>query len=314
MILNNWFSIKAEADRIFYAFLNFINNSEMLASEIKVSICCVSYNQEKLIVPTIESFLLQQTTFKFEILIGDDCSTDSTREVILEYCNRFPDKIKLIAGETNVGLVRNLTRIIKLAQGEYIALCDGDDYWTDPFKLQKQVDFLEHNPPYVICCHYSKVVDGDDKLLDIELNPVPFEYTYDDILIGKKKECRTSTILFRNNKDTIQLTEQEWYKNVQSHSRFFLLFITSITKLKVYVLPEVMAAYRIHSEGMWSLKDSGFKKSKMLADFRIMLDIFNSDSVQKKKLLKVYLTNYFLYDLKNLKLGDSFSTIFSLLR
>jgi glycosyltransferase involved in cell wall biosynthesis len=286
----------------------------MTPYEFKVSVCCVAYNQEKLIVPAIESFLMQQTTFNFEILIGDDCSTDSTREVIAGYCSKYPDKIKLVSGKTNVGLVRNLSRVMKHAKGEYIALCDGDDYWTDPLKLQKQVDFLSQNLQYVVCCHYSKVVDAEDRLLNVEKRPVSFEYTYDDILIGRKKECRTSTIMVRNNEQTIQLTEQEWYKRVQSHSRFFLLFNTFVTQLKVYVLPEVMAAYRIHDDGIWSLKDSNFKKSKMLGDFKIMLDIFKSSSAQKRQLLYIYLKSYFLFDLKGFKFKSSVNTIYSLLQ
>lgn len=123
-----------------------------------VSICCITYNHEPYIVQTLDGFLMQKTSFPFEILIHDDASTDRTADIIREYEKKFPNLIKPIyqkenqysKGFTSVSETWNFPR----AQGKYIALCEGDDYWIDENKLQMQVDFLENNPEYGMC--YTK--------------------------------------------------------------------------------------------------------------------------------------------------------------
>lgn len=124
-----------------------------------VSISCITYNHASYIKECIDGFLMQKTNFNFEVLIHDDHSTDGTEEIIKEYAKQYPDIIKpLFEKENQYSLgkpigsaVWNLPR----ARGEYIAICEGDDYWTDPYKLQKQVDFLESHPDYGMC--YTKV-------------------------------------------------------------------------------------------------------------------------------------------------------------
>lgn len=116
---------------------------------LMVSICCVTHNHEKSINRAIESFLMQKTNFEFDIVIGDDCSTDNTLEILKSYRDRYPDKIKLIAAPGNVGTINNLIGCMSLCKGKYVAFCGGDDYWPDPCKLQNQFDFLEQNPQYI---------------------------------------------------------------------------------------------------------------------------------------------------------------------
>ena len=120
-------------------------------SEPVVSICCITYNHEKYIEETIDSFLMQETDFPFEIVIGEDCSTDNTRKIVEKYKEMYPNIIKLIVSENNVGMQANGQRTMEACIGEYMALCEGDDYWTDKNKLQIQKDFLESNPEYIIC-------------------------------------------------------------------------------------------------------------------------------------------------------------------
>ena len=134
---------------------NLILNLSVMKSdspEITVSICCITYNHEKYIAQCLDSFLMQRTSFRYEIILGEDCSTDSTRSIAEAYARQYPDRIRLLTGPVNVGAQKNLLRVLKRAAGKYIALCDGDDFWTDPAKLQKQVDFLENNPSYTMCC------------------------------------------------------------------------------------------------------------------------------------------------------------------
>ena len=117
-----------------------------------VSICCTAYNHELYITEAIESFLMQETDFPFEVLVHDDCSTDDTANIIREYEKKYPNIIKPIYQKENQYSkgVKITPIVIKKSVGKYIALCEGDDYWTDLFKLQKQVDFLEENDDYVI--------------------------------------------------------------------------------------------------------------------------------------------------------------------
>lgn len=114
------------------------------------SICTRTYNLENYIAEALDSLLMQETDFPFEMVIDDDCSSDGTVEVIKKYMEKYPNIIKANFREKNIGLRMNLLKNMQRAKGKYIALCDGDDYWTDPSKLQKQVDFLEKNDSYVM--------------------------------------------------------------------------------------------------------------------------------------------------------------------
>ncbi len=124
-----------------------------------LSIVTITYNHEPFIAKTIEGVLMQQVNFPIEFIIAEDCSTDGTRRICQEYAERYPELIHLITSENNVGAVANERRAMLAAKGKYIAFCEGDDYWTDPLKLQKQVDFLEAHPEYSVtfhrCRHYN---------------------------------------------------------------------------------------------------------------------------------------------------------------
>ncbi|WP_313799839.1 glycosyltransferase [Cytobacillus sp.] len=125
-----------------------------------VSINCATFNHEGYIAKAIEGFLMQKTTFDFEILIGEDCSTDKTREIVEKYVRRFPNKVKLITSHENVGAAQNFFRLFQNSKGKYIALCEGDDYWLDSLKLQKQVDYMEQHPDCTLCFHNGEVLDS----------------------------------------------------------------------------------------------------------------------------------------------------------
>ena len=128
-----------------------------------VSICCITYNHASFIRKCLDGFLMQQTDFPIEILIHDDCSTDGTTEIIQEYTAQYPDLIFPLYEEVNQYQQGKATEIdfynYRRARGRYIAYCEGDDYWTDPLKLQKQVDFMEANPEYSVCFHDFQVYD-----------------------------------------------------------------------------------------------------------------------------------------------------------
>lgn len=151
------------------------------SGDIKVSICCLAYNHEKYIEEALEGFLIQETTFPFEILIHDDASTDNTANIIREYEKSYPHIIKPIYQKENQfsKFVRiNAVYQIPRALGKYLAMCEGDDYWTDKLKLSKTVEFLENNKDYSACAHDVVVIDENNKTKD----DTPFGNYHEDLL------------------------------------------------------------------------------------------------------------------------------------
>ena len=124
-----------------------------------LSVVTITYNHAPYIAKCIEGVLMQQVNFPMEFIIAEDCSTDGTRAICEEYAKKYPDLIRLLPSEGNMGAVMNEQRAFEAARGKYIATCEGDDYWTDPLKLQKQVDFLESHPECTASFHRFRQYD-----------------------------------------------------------------------------------------------------------------------------------------------------------
>jgi len=137
-------------------------DSDKFVKNPTVSVNVLTYNQEELVKETLDSILSQECCFAYEIIIGEDCSTDNTRNVCLDYQHRYPEKIKLVLPDNNGGLMVNCMNVCNEDRGKYVAVIAGDDYWCDNKKLQKQVDFLEANPEYGVCftACYIQYEDG----------------------------------------------------------------------------------------------------------------------------------------------------------
>ena len=147
-----------------------------MENNIKVSILVLAYNHEKYIRKSLESMVSQQTNFKFQIVIGEDKSTDNTRAIIKEYYEKYPDIIKPLFRKKNLGAARNVAATLRQCTGEYVAFMECDDFWTDPLKLQKQADFLDSHPDYAgVMCNtitvnrYDKPMVTGGKILDHEM-------------------------------------------------------------------------------------------------------------------------------------------------
>jgi len=282
-------------------------------NELTLTICCITYNHEKYITQTIESFLMQKTNFDFDIVIGEDCSSDDTRRIIQQYCDRFPDKIKMITADENVGAVNNQLRVFSQAKGKYIAMCDGDDFWTDPNKLQKQVDILDRDEKVTMCCAYTRVIDSDDKTVYEASNGEVYEYTYQDLLSGRREETRISTAVLRNSAEFKRMIGSDWYPKTYGTDVFIKLYLTAHTGGKIYVIPEVMACYRLHAGGVYSMVNPRIRKRRMISDFNILINNFPYTSFQKRQLLRRYLREFFLFDLRDSNLSKAFSTLSTLI-
>ena len=124
---------------------------------MKVSVLVMTYNHEKFISQALESVAMQETNFEYEILISEDCSTDRTREIVMDFQKAYPEKVRLLLSEQNIHSNEIVVRGIRAARGQYIALLDGDDYWTSPHKLQKQADFLDRHPECSLSFHNARI-------------------------------------------------------------------------------------------------------------------------------------------------------------
>jgi glycosyltransferase involved in cell wall biosynthesis len=225
-----------------------------------VSICMITYNHEAYIAKAIEGILMQRTSFKYRLIIGEDHGTDKTRQICEDYSLRYPDKIELLPSEKNLGMMHNFIRTLKSCNGKYIALCEGDDYWTDPLKLQKQVDFLEANPEYTLSFTQNEIYEESLKSLKQGCICNKINYTTSDLLAGYNF-IPTATVVFKRDAvlplhhSFLQYTMGDWPLN-----------IIASTKGKINCIPENTAVYRIHNNNMW-INHSPIKQRKKSIDF-----------------------------------------------
>lgn len=220
-----------------------------------VSICSITYNHAPFIQQCLDGFLMQQCNFPIEIIINDDCSTDGTTEIIREYAEKYPDKIFPIFHEENLYSqgVRGMFQkfVYPKARGKYIALCEGDDYWTDPHKLQKQVDFLESHPEYSICYHKVQIVNSDASEIKGEFpdwlpdKPATFELAD----MENRNIIQTNSVVYRWRFHDEKCSDVIWPGILPGD---WLLHLLHAAKGKIYYMPEVMGAYRHHDGGIWS--------------------------------------------------------------
>lgn len=172
------------------------NNVLQKVPQPLVSIRTATYNHGAYIKQCIEGVLIQKTTFPIEFIIGEDYSNDETREIVFQYAKKYPDTIRVITADYNVGSKANGRRCIRACRGKYMAICEGDDYWTDPLKLQKQVDFLEANSEYGMC--YTQCKRFNEELNKFEKNNWggPFESFSE---FWKQNCVPTLTVVYRKD-------------------------------------------------------------------------------------------------------------------
>ncbi len=228
-----------------------------MSEKPKVSVCCMAYNHGNYIRQTLDSFLMQKTNFPFEILVHDDASQDNTAEIIREYEANYPDKIKAVCQTQNLYLQEKTGDrlfLFPMVQGKYVAICEGDDYWTDENKLQKQADFLDSHPDYTVCFHGVKKIFEDGSQPEIV-------YPTEEMMKGRTtltfldelqfNYIQTNSVMYRwifdreNNKAEEKIPEKimpsDWF-----------LHLMHAYKGKIGYLPEVMAVYRKHPAGLFA--------------------------------------------------------------
>jgi glycosyltransferase involved in cell wall biosynthesis len=239
-----------------------------------VSIICNTYNHEAYIRDALDGFLMQQCTFPFEILIHDDASTDETPNIIREYAAKFPEIIKPIYQSENQWSKGDF-RVFRLqrerAQGRYIALCEGDDYWIDNKKLQKQVNFLESHPDFVMCFHRCKIENNtNDWWKDRIYNHLKEkEYTGQEIL--SIWTIPTASVVYRYTLSPI-LAAMHVPKEILYIDTFS--YLTFAEHGRIYCLGDTMAVYRIHHKSVTNRNDPQ-RGTKYSHHLMAMSQIFN---------------------------------------
>ena len=222
----------------------------------KVSVSLITYNHQEYIGQAIESVLRQQVNFTYEIIIGDDCSSDGTREVLQKYQRKYPDIIQLVLHPRRYrgvpGRLNNITNLYA-CRGQYVAMLDGDDYWTNEHKLQQQVDFLDQYPDYSMSFHDAAIVSANQSFEDFlcsqqsRIFQADNTFTLEDV-IAKSSFAPTSSIVFRNG---LIGEFPDWFWKIVSADYALQLLLADRGKLKYF--NQVNSVYLIRSHGFMAL-------------------------------------------------------------
>lgn len=268
-----------------------------------VSISCMTYNHAPYIRQCLDGFMMQQTIFPFEVLIHDDASTDGTTEIIKEYAEKYPDIIKPLYEDENQWVKGRRGSVIfnfPRAQGKYIAFCEGDDYWIDPLKLQKQVDFMEANPDYTMCCT-NAVIETPEGNEEWCRYPTDQTVPTEDVIKHGGLFVQTATLLFRRE---VLIDATNYPESAKKcHVRDFPLQIYAALKGKVYWFVDKTATYRYLGGNSWTLNFKKQDTTKKIRNMRSEIDMLkdmdllsNGKYTNAFKRIQAKLIYYLFYD------------------
>jgi glycosyltransferase involved in cell wall biosynthesis len=223
---------------------------------MKLIVAVSTYNQERFIGRAIESVLAQKVNFDYEIVIGEDNSGDGTRDIVLYFHRRYPSRIVPLLGDRNLGAMRNFKEALAVCRGKYVALLEGDDYWTHQDKLHTQTDFLDAHPEYTVCCARAQLLDETGRGYSAIHPTIPSgSYTIADLF--ETNWLATCTVMYRWGSVG---PLPDWVLNLKMGD--WPLHILVGRSGKIRLMDEVMGVYRIHPAGAWS---SLFRVDQLLA-------------------------------------------------
>lgn len=284
-------------------------NSEQNKKNILVSVICITYNHENFIAQTLNSILMQETDFEFEVLVGNDASKDRTGDIIKTFEEKN-DNIIFIDRKSNVGANKNFIELAKLVKGKYVAICEGDDYWTDVKKLQSQVDFMENNPEYTICFHPVKIVYEENKeKTSVFPSEIPDFMNFETL--SSTNFIQTNSVLYKwrfNSGNYLEFDTRaaptDWY-----------IHLLHAEVGRIGYLDKIMGVYRKHRGGMWASHVDLISRFKKLSFNEItlfkILDEKYRDTVGKKFLEAQH--HIFSTLAKNYLFESDFSSLFDLI-
>ncbi|MEE9319493.1 MAG: glycosyltransferase [Granulosicoccus sp.] len=227
---------------------------------LKLSVSIVTFQEVAYIRQALDSVLQQQTEFPFDIIVGDDASTDGTRKVLQEILQQHPKKIQLLLPDNNHGDsgLSNFMATLDASKSEYVAFLDGDDYWTDPDKLQRQVDFLDEHRECALCCHRVKHL-SDDGFIELSVNPATRKEVYDvGALLMQNFAPKISTVVRRSAIRQLPL----WYRTTKIASADWVFNILAGRCGKIGFIDTPMAVHRKRDNGL----SAAYGAEKMLSD------------------------------------------------
>jgi glycosyltransferase involved in cell wall biosynthesis len=255
---------------------------------MKLSVAMITYNHERFITQAVESVLAQTVNFDYQLVIGEDCSTDGTLATVLDFQRRYPNRIVVHSRKKNVGAMRNFAETIEACRGQYLALLEGDDYWTCTDKLQKQVDFLDAHPDWAVCCsraevrneeevHSGKVRASTGTIFPSRPDAIrPDGQDVGGLLPATPRAAGTYTLgdLLQENFIPTCSVVYRWNGLPRLPSWFFQSSLGDLPlhaivtgKRKIELLDDCMAVYRVHTGGIWSSRN---RNSQILENARML--------------------------------------------
>ena len=278
-----------------------------MSNNIEISIIMTTYNQEMYVEKAIQSALNQKTDFYYEILIGDDFSTDNTKEICLTYAQKFEDIITLDSRTKNIGLINNYADLIKKAQGKYIAILEGDDYWIDLYKLQKQYNFLENN--------YCGLVFSNCQLLNNESGKMILKHSipikrqlgsiYNDLI--RENFITAVTIVFKKSLIIQHLEDDlEQIRKFKTLDYYIILLVAQNSKIEY--IDDITSVYRIHNNSISNNKklESRINFLESILEIKLfVLKKFNYDENLLKLVYSRYYYDFFVVLLEYENIGSS---------
>jgi glycosyltransferase involved in cell wall biosynthesis len=244
-------------------------SSPQEAPTMKVSALILTYNHERFIEQAIDGFLIQKTDFPCELVIVDDCSTDGTRDIMRRYWEKYPDRIRVVLNRHNIGGLRTVPRAYHACRGQYVAWTEGDDYWTSPDKLQRQVDLLDRHPEYAMCFHSVQGVWDDGSHGPVLFRPPQIKDRYTLRDLARSNFIGSCSTMYRRGMFGgfpawyYQMPVGDWCQHIL-HAQHG----------DIGYMDEPMAVYRQHSGGVYSLKPATYRMRiavEMLRRFRCVL-------------------------------------------
>lgn len=260
-----------------------------MSNELLVSVLVITYNHSEYLAQALDSILAQETNFKIEVVIGEDCSSDNTRDICKRYKDKYPDIVKLLLNDTNLGMTSNFLNTLKNCKGKYVAICEGDDYWTDPYKLQKQVDFLEANEDCSMCFHRATIID-QRKEIDEYREQALYDKEQIELDLWKiltSYGIPTASIVFRNI-----FREREIPSLMSQVASGDMALVSILNRYgKIIGLNENMSVYRLSGKGV-SVSHKEFEIiEQRLKLYRLLNQYYGDDYTEIFNKAKMYIIN-----------------------
>jgi glycosyltransferase involved in cell wall biosynthesis len=266
-----------------------LNNKKEHRIKPFISVAMPVYNHGAFIARALDSILMQETKFSFEIVIGDDCSTDNTCEILLNYKEKHPDKIVLLLAEKNGGVNKSARGVYRNCKGKYIAFLEGDDYWINEHKLQKQIDFLEQNQEYMGCFHDAEIVSTPEADIS-KHNQYHLEYKYYSQFNRYRSDFYPCDVIERNIIPTASLV----VRNSNKISDFFEAFNDITLSLnwafQIFIIKDSKFRYINEPWSVYNDHAGGVSKTKSLFSFKL-----SNIKVLKRFVHSIYRTNQYSF-------------------